>query len=61
MMYESDHTRFMRELLTKNPQWRQSQQEGRARWWDQVQSLERQQQFTDATVPLPAYVYQTKV
>ena len=32
--YESDHTRFMREYLEKHPEERESQQKGRAVWWD---------------------------
>ena len=33
-MYESEHTKFMREYLEKHPEERASQQEGRAIWWD---------------------------
>ena len=32
--YESDLTKFMREYLRKHPQERESQQKGRAIWWD---------------------------
>lgn len=38
--YESDHTRFMRELLGKNPQWTEEQRSGRALWWDKAQETE---------------------
>ena len=33
-IYESEHTRFMREYLKKHPEERESQQKGRAVWWD---------------------------
>jgi O-glycosyl hydrolase len=33
-MYESDHTKFMREYLEKHPEERESQKKGRAVWWD---------------------------
>ncbi|MQY51070.1 DUF3460 family protein [Rhodocyclus tenuis] len=36
--YESDHTRFMRELLAKNPEWVEEQKRGRALWWDRKTS-----------------------
>ena len=32
--YESEHTRFMRELLQKRPDLIDKQREGRAIWWD---------------------------
>ena len=33
-MYESELTKFMREYLEKHPEERESQQKGRAVWWD---------------------------
>ena len=33
-MYESDHTKFMREYLARHPEERASQHKGRAVWWD---------------------------
>ena len=32
--YESDHTRFIRDLMDRNPKLAQEQQKGRAIWWD---------------------------
>lgn len=32
--YESEHTKFMRELLQKRPDLIDKQREGRAIWWD---------------------------
>ena len=34
--YESDHTRFMRELLPERPDLIEKQREGRAIWWDKT-------------------------
>ena len=33
-MYESEHTKFMREYLEQHPEERESQRKGRALWWD---------------------------
>jgi len=33
-MYESEHTRFIREYLEKHPEELESQKKGRAVWWD---------------------------
>ena len=33
-MYESEHTKFIREYLEKHPEERESQKKGRAVWWD---------------------------
>ena len=33
-MYESDHTKWMREMMAKNPEWAEDQRVGRAIWWD---------------------------
>lgn len=34
-LYESEHTKFMREMMAKNPQWEEGQREGRAIFWEQ--------------------------
>ena len=56
-MYESEITRFMRELRAKNPQFVEQQQKNRATWWDRPQDLETWRERSDANVPQPAYVY----
>jgi hypothetical protein len=58
-MYESDHTKFMREWMVKNPEQKAEQQKGRALWWDKPQSVEEQQRFGDACVPVKPYYYDT--
>ena len=56
-MYESDHTRFMREWLAQHPQEVEEQKKGRALWWDKPQQLSEQQQLHQATVPVKPYYY----
>lgn len=55
--YESDLTRFIRELLAKNPQIVEQQKKNRATWWDKPQDLETQKERADSDVPQPSYVY----
>jgi hypothetical protein len=33
-LYESEHTKFMREWMEKHPEEKLEQQKGRALWWD---------------------------
>lgn len=56
-MYESDITRFIRELRLKNPQIVEQQRKNRATWWDRPQDLETWRERSEASVPQPAYVY----
>jgi len=56
--YESEHTKFMRELLQKNPEMRDKQREGRAIWWDKrPQELAEERVRDAARVPQSPYVY----
>jgi hypothetical protein len=56
-VYESETTRFIRELLQKNPQIVEQQKKNRATWWDKPQDLETWKERSDAAVPQPSYVY----
>ena len=56
-MYESETTRFLRELKQKNPQIAEQQKKNRATWWDKPQDLEIQGERAQSAVPQPAYVY----
>lgn len=57
-MYESEHTRFMREWLAQNPQEREVQQTGRALWWDKAPAdAETQARLAAARVPRKPYYY----
>ena len=56
-LYESDHTKFMRELFEKNPKLAEDQKEARAIWWDKKLDLEERKRFRESSVPQKAYVY----
>jgi hypothetical protein len=56
-MYESETTRFLRELKAKNPQIAEQQHKNRATWWDRPQDLETSKERSDAAVPQAGYVY----
>ena len=58
--YQSDITRFLNELKTRNPTLEQSQREGRAIWWDKPQDLDTTERNQASRVPQSAYVYQPK-
>ena len=56
-MYESEHTKFMRELVEKNPQLPEKQKEARAIWWDKDLDIDERKRFKEADVPQKSYVY----
>ncbi|THF61101.1 DUF3460 family protein [Pseudothauera nasutitermitis] len=56
-MYESEHTKFMREWLARNPQELEEQKKGRALWWDKPQDLEESARKAEARVPVKPYYY----
>lgn len=56
-MYESEHTKFMRELFQQRPHLVEQQKEARAIWWDKKVDLEAQKHFKEAKVPQTSYVY----
>jgi len=59
--YESDHTKFIRELKEKNPGMEQGQQTGRSLLWDKAPlTLEEQRRIEESRIRQQAYVYQTK-
>ena len=56
--YESDHTRFIRELLTQKPQLEREQRVGRAIYWDRLPSdVDARREMDRGGVPQNAYVY----
>jgi Protein of unknown function (DUF3460) len=57
--YESDLTRFIRELKSKRPDLEREQREGRAIWWDKELDPEQLKRWQDSKVPQQPYVYQT--
>jgi uncharacterized membrane protein YkoI len=57
-LYESEHTKFMREWMEKHPEEKLEQQKGRALWWDKPpQALEVMKEAAAAKVPNKAYYY----
>jgi hypothetical protein len=58
--YESDITRFIRELREKQPDLERKQREGRAIYWDKQLDFEQLARWRESKVPQQPYVYQTK-
>lgn len=56
--YESDLTRFIRELKSKQPELERKQREGRAIWWDRDLDPEQLARWEESKVPQKPYVYQ---
>ncbi|HZQ61505.1 MAG TPA: DUF3460 family protein [Casimicrobiaceae bacterium] len=60
--YESDITRFIRELKAERPELDRDQQNGRAIFWDKPpQDLAERSRMDQGRVQQQAYVYQTSV
>lgn len=58
-MYESEHTRFMRELFARRPQLAEEQLRGRALLWDRPpQSPDERSRAAESRVRQKAYPYQ---
>lgn len=57
MAYESEATRFLRDLLDRNPELRELRSRNRATWWDRPQDPQEQQERDAARVEQGAYVY----
>ena len=56
--YESEHTKFIRELMEKNPELAQKQREARAIWWDKTpRELSEERAMDKGRVPQSPYVY----
>lgn len=56
-MYESDHTKWMREMMAKNPEWAEDQKMGRAIWWDKKLDQDEQRRFQEAKEANKSYPY----
>lgn len=60
--YESDITRFIKDLRQKNPDLERQQSAGRALLWDKAPiDLDAQQRTKESRVKQQAYVYQNKL
>ena len=56
--YESDHTRFIREMKDRKPQLEDEQQKSRALWWDKRPAdLAERRQMDEGRIPQAGYVY----
>lgn len=56
--YESEHTRFIREWLEKNPKELAEQKAGRALWWDKAPvSIDERDRLAKACVAQKPYYY----
>jgi len=59
--YESDHTRFIREMKELKPQLESEQQKSRAIWWDKrPKDLAETRKMDEGCVPQTGYVYQAE-
>jgi len=56
--YESEHTKFMHELMREHPDLEQKQREGRAMWWDKTpRALTEEREMDQGRVAQTPYVY----
>jgi Protein of unknown function (DUF3460) len=55
--YESDTTKFIRELLEKNPELKEEQKKARAMWWDKTLDLKELKRQRESAVERTSYVY----
>jgi hypothetical protein len=55
--YESEHTKFMREMLAKHPEWEEDQLVGRAILWDRKIDKSEQKAIAESNVPNRSYPY----
>ncbi len=55
--YESEHTKFIRELIEKDPQLENKRLEARNIWWDKKLNKEEQKRFNESDDPMKPYVY----
>ena len=59
--YESEHTKFIRELMQKRPDLSEKQREGRAIWWDKTpRELADEVVMDQGRVEQAGYVYDSK-
>jgi hypothetical protein len=56
--YESEHTKFMRELLAQKPELAQKQREARSIWWDKPpRELAEERVMDQGRIAQSPYVY----
>ena len=57
MAYVSETTKFLNEMLEKNPQLVEQQKRNRLTWWDKPQDLETSRDNEKSEVSFPSYTY----
>jgi hypothetical protein len=57
MAYESEFTRFLRELKQQHPELERKQREARAIWWDKTLDADELRRGSESRVRQPGYVY----
>ena len=55
--YESDITRFVRDMMEKNPQLQELQKKNRATWWDKKLDLQEIKRQEESEAPKQPYAY----
>lgn len=55
--YVSDHTKWINDLMEKNPAWVEDQKAGRALWWDKKQETDASARNDGSKVPQKPYPY----
>jgi hypothetical protein len=60
MTYESDITKFLKDLKARQPDLERKQREGRAIWWDKELDFDELRRQRESRVPQQGYVYQTQ-
>jgi hypothetical protein len=59
--YESEHTKFMRELMQQHPDLPEKQRVARAIWWDKTpRELSEERAMDQGRVPQSPYVYSSE-
>ena len=59
--YESEFTKFVRDLKQQKPHLEAEQRKSRAIWWDHKQDLDELERARQSRVKQQPYVYQSKV
>ncbi len=56
-MYESDITKFVRDMLDKSPELKTLQKQNRATWWDKVLDQDQASRNNASEAPKAPYAY----
>jgi hypothetical protein len=56
-MYESDVTKFVRDLLDEQPALKELQRKNRGTWWDKQLDRDQIQRFEQSEAPKAPYAY----